>query len=102
MFNFSLKRREIFELKTGNQKITSQNAPLEPILTRLRTNKIIPFVAGKVVLDFGCGSHLKALRAIRNIAKQVFGYDILFKGMPPQTTHDHITIFGISLTFQHL
>ncbi|MFW7378398.1 MAG: methyltransferase domain-containing protein [Oligoflexus sp.] len=82
-----------FELIATNPKQTTQNAPLETLLTYLRVKKIVPFVKNRVVLDFGCGEHLKASRAIQKIADKTLGYDLLFKDLPTQRV-EQIDVYG--------
>ena len=81
------------ELVISNPKSTSQKAVLERFLTYWRTSKIRPYIQGKRVLDFGCGEHLRTLRAIQPLILQGIGYDILFQGLPPQEI-DAFKIFG--------
>lgn len=81
-------------LVLSNPKGTSQSALLEGLLTWMRTRKARPFVRGKRLLDFGCGSHLKTLRSLKNDALFVAGYDILFQNLPPQVSSDGITVYG--------
>ncbi len=75
-------------------KTTTQRAPLELLLTWLRTRKILPYVEAGVVLDFGCGAHLRTLRAVGNNASQRFGIDSWYKDQQPTTVADGITVVG--------
>jgi len=75
-------------------KTTTQRAPLELLLTWLRTRKILPYVAGGRVLDFGCGAHLRTLRAIGGRASARIGIDSWFKERETMTTDDGITVVG--------
>ncbi len=81
-------------LKVVNPKNTSQESPLEGLLTYLRTRKVAPHVRGKVVLDFGCGEHLRTLRSLAKDLRRGYGYDILFQELPPQQTEDGFNIYG--------
>ncbi len=63
-------------------KQTTQSAPLEGLLTHLRTLKVKPHVVGRNVLDFGCGRTLKTLRALEGVAAQRSGVDSCFLGRP--------------------
>ena len=47
-----------------------------------------------VVLDFGCGAHLKTLRTIGNRASARYGIDSVFKGRESFTTADQISVTG--------
>lgn len=73
---------------------TSQNALLERPLTWMRTRKILPFVSGKKVLDFGCGDHMTTLRSLHDNLELAAGYDIKFSGSKPYTTADGIKVYG--------
>ena len=75
-------------------KTTTQRAPLEVLLTRLRTRKIMPYIKNARVLDFGCGAHLRTLRAIGGKASNRIGIDSWFKDREPITTDDGITVVG--------
>lgn len=75
-------------------KTTTQKAPLERFLTYLRTRKIVRFVPGRTVLDFGCGAHFKTLRAMGAAAHARYGIDSVFKSKPAFETEDHIHIVG--------
>ena len=75
-------------------KTTTQRAPLEVLLTRLRTSKIMPYIEGSRVLDFGCGAHLRTLRAMGDKATHRIGIDSLYKDREPITTDDGITVVG--------
>lgn len=54
---------------------TSQNAPLERFLASQRCKQIKPSVAGKRVLDFGCGLNAWNARSIQPICQDVHGVD---------------------------
>lgn len=86
--------KELIEAKS-----TTQSAPLEGLLTSLRTRMILPYVKGASVLDFGCGRHLKALRSIGLKAKARYGIDSAFKDKEAHTTDDGI---GVSGSFEGL
>lgn len=75
-------------------KTTSQKAPLEKLLTYLRIHKIRKFITGSVILDFGCGLHLSALRAVHSSTKKCLGIDSVFKGLPAGTSEDGIFYSG--------
>ena len=75
-------------------KTTTQLAPLEGLLANLRTRKIKKYVAGKGVLDFGCGSFLRTLRAIDGKANVRYGIDAVFKSFPQIQSRDGIFIAG--------
>ena len=82
------------ELVAVNPKETSQNALLEVFLTNLRTRRVLKYVKGKSVLDYGCGIHLKTLRSMEHLISRGCGYDILFKGMDQQTTKENFNVVG--------
>ena len=70
-------------------KTTTQHAPLESFLTRLRTSKVTKFVReGDVVLD------LQTLRAITEKVAFRLGIDSCFKKNSGQMTDDGIFVFG--------
>lgn len=71
---------------------TTQHAPLEHLLTWMRTRKIHRYVAGKNVLDFGSGQHLKTLKSIKDIAKERYAVDHCFRS--PFKTECGINVFG--------
>ena len=76
-------------------KSTTQHAPLERLLTILRTRKILPYVQkGATVLDFGCGRHLRTLSAISQVAGFRLGIDSCFRAEPAGTNHDGVMTFG--------
>jgi hypothetical protein len=75
-------------------KTTTQFAPLERLLANLRTRKIQKYVLGKGVLDFGCGSFLRALRSIDGKAKVRYGIDAVFKSYPQIQNRDGIFVAG--------
>lgn len=75
-------------------KSTTQRAPLEKLLTHLRTRKVLAYTQDAVVLDFGCGAHLKTLRTIGNRANARYGIDSVFKGRDAFTTPDQISVSG--------
>jgi SAM-dependent methyltransferase len=75
-------------------KTTTQRAPLERLLTTLRTNRIKPYIIGQNVLDFGCGAYLRTLRAVSPDGRQRIGIDSVFKNQPPHMTVDQITVVG--------
>jgi hypothetical protein len=77
-----------------NPKGTTQKGLLESILADVRTRKIIPYTKDRQVLDFGCGEHLWTLRRLLGHARALTGFDILYRGLPPQITHDGITVCG--------
>lgn len=66
--------------QTTTAKTTTQSAPLESFLTKLRTRKIVAGTAGKNVLDFGCGRSLNTLRALKGVAATRTGFDPCFYG----------------------
>jgi 2-polyprenyl-3-methyl-5-hydroxy-6-metoxy-1,4-benzoquinol methylase len=76
------------------EKKTTQRAPLEKFLNFWRTKKIVPFVADKITLDFGCGASLRTLRAIGGMTKSRYGIDSHFKNDEPHTTTDGINVVG--------
>ncbi len=75
-------------------KTTTQHAPLELFLTYLRTRKILPFVNNSVVLDFGCGKHLRTLQAVEGRALNRYGLDSCFKSMQAHVTKCGIHVAG--------
>ena len=76
-------------------KTTTQEAPLERLLTWLRTRRVLKFIEkGAVVLDFGCGAHLQTLRAIPTHDNLRIGIDSCFKKISGQRTVDGIYVFG--------
>jgi hypothetical protein len=80
-------------------KSTTQRAPLERLLTYLRTRKILPFVRGACVLDFGCGLHLRTLRAVGLRTSARYGIDSAFTKVKAHKTTDGI---GVSGSFSEL
>ena len=76
------------------RKLTSQNAPLERLLTWWRTAKVRRHVAGKRVLDFGCGADFKSLRAFGTSVAFRCGVDACFAGDEPFLTAEGIEGFG--------
>lgn len=76
-------------------KTTTQDALLEKFLTRWRIRKVLPFINSQdCVLDFGCGRHLQALRAIDQRASLRVGIDSCFKGQSANTDTSGIVAFG--------
>lgn len=75
-------------------KETTQKAPLERLLTQLRTRKIVPYVHAKAVLDFGCGRHLTTLRALQGRATARYGIDSAFVKIKSHKTSDGIGVVG--------
>ncbi len=71
---------------------TTQQAPLERLLTALRTRRIAPYVQGRVVLDFGCGQFFRTLRALEGKARHRVGLDVAFAGKSPFKTPDGIDV----------
>jgi hypothetical protein len=71
---------------------TTQQAPLERLLTSLRTKRVARFAAGKVVLDFGCGQLFRTLRALGGQARRRVGLDVAFAGKTPFKTDDGIDV----------
>ena len=61
-------------------KVTTQKAPLESLLTYLRTQKIKPYVTGKNILDFGCGQHCSTLTTLEPLVQKRVGMDIFYRG----------------------
>lgn len=45
-------------------------------------------------MDFGCGEHLQTLSGIKSRITKGIGYDILFRGLPPQTSPMGFKIYG--------
>lgn len=80
-------------------KNTTQNAPLERLLTHLRTRKILPFIKGANVLDFGCGAYLRTLRIIGKLTAARYGIDSVFASTGSHRTPDGI---GVAASFQDL
>ena len=54
----------------------------------------MPYIKDFRVLDFGCGAHLRTLRAIGGKASHRIGIDSWFKDRKPITTDDGITVVG--------
>ena len=78
-----------------SSKTTTQHAPLERLLTWFRIRKVLPYVKNEaVVLDFGCGKHLGALRALRSVASVRIGVDSCFKNIPAAMSSDGILACG--------
>ena len=75
-------------------KVTTQRAPLEFLLTYLRSRKILPYVKNANVLDFGCGAHLRTLHAIGNRATHRIGLDSYYKNDKPLRTPEGIEVVG--------
>lgn len=73
---------------------TTQKALLEPLLAKLRSAKAKPWVAGHVVLDFGCGADCWNLRSLDGLAARRIGFDLLFSGQSPKTCADGILVIG--------
>ena len=94
LMNRWLGKSFMANLEITNPKGTSQKAPLESVLSYLRARRVVPYVRGQSVLDFGCGSHLKTLRMIRNVIDCGYGIDILFQNQKPQRSQDGFTIVG--------
>ena len=65
------------ELK--NLKSTTQNAPLEKILAKFRAQRVSKYVAGKRVLDFGCGKEAWTANTISPSSSLVHGVDASVK-----------------------
>jgi cyclopropane fatty-acyl-phospholipid synthase-like methyltransferase len=80
--------------KVAQFEPTTQSALLERPLTWLRTRKILPWICGKIVLDFGCGSHFTTLKSIRHRIKKGIGYDIVFADKPALKVENNLTILG--------
>lgn len=59
----------------GEDVPTSQKAPLESILARMRSRKIMAYVQGKKVLDFGCGVQAWNARTIAGDCTFIAGVD---------------------------
>ena len=76
------------------RKLTSQDAPLERLLTWWRTTKVRRHVAGKRVLDFGCGADFKSLRSFGTGVTFRCGVDACFAGDEPFSTAEGIEGFG--------
>ena len=55
--------------------MTTQNAPLEKLLNRLRTRKIKKYISGKHVLDFGCGQSAWTARSLTGDCASIVGVD---------------------------
>ena len=77
-----------------SKKRTSQHAPLENLLTHLRTRAVKKYLAGKFVLDFGCGAHLITLRTAGLAARRRCGLDCIFSDTAPYLTDDGINIIS--------
>ena len=56
-------------------KVTTQNAPLEKLLSYLRYKRTIKFIRNKKVLDFGCGISNWNAKFIGNYPKLIHGVD---------------------------
>lgn len=76
------------------RKLTSQDAPLERILTWWRTLKVREHVRGKRLLDFGCGAHLKSLRSFGGSVAFRCGVDAHFAGDDSFFSSEGIEVFG--------
>ena len=55
--------------------MTTQKAPLEQLLNRLRTRKIKKYISGKNVLDFGCGQSAWTARSLSGDCASIVGID---------------------------
>ena len=55
--------------------MTTQKAPLEQFLNRLRTKKIKNYISGKNVLDFGCGQSAWTARNLSKDCTSIVGVD---------------------------
>ena len=76
-------------------KTTTQHAPLEKLLTSLRIRRVVPYISrDDVVLDFGCGQHLRALRALESKASTRLGLDSCFKSLNAPQVIDGCKVFG--------
>jgi cyclopropane fatty-acyl-phospholipid synthase-like methyltransferase len=73
---------------------TTQKALLEKPLTWLRTRKVLPWINGKTVLDFGCGQHYSTLTSIQHLIRQGIGYDIVFRGQSAFDVAENLAIVG--------
>ena len=73
---------------------TTQNAPLENVLAWFRSFHVRTNLAGKNVLDFGCGARFNALRMVAKLAKSRTALDLIFIEEKPFISHDGIHVFG--------
>ena len=81
------------------RKETTQHAPLEGLLSRIRSRRIRNEVVGaEHVLDFGCGEFLHNLRAMSDVPRR-YGLDIRFADRPSGQEVDGIWVGG---SFEHL
>jgi len=55
--------------------MTTQKAPLEQLLNRLRTRKIKKYISGKNVLDFGCGQSAWTAKSLSGDCASIVGID---------------------------
>jgi len=55
--------------------MSTQKAPLEKFLNKLRTKKIIDYVRSKKVLDFGCGQNAWTAQFLEKYCKEIVGID---------------------------
>lgn len=85
---------KIESVRKTPRKLTSQNAPLERLLTWWRTLKVRKHVKGKRVLDFGCGADFNSLRSFGTSGSFRCGVDIRFSGEDSFLTVDGIEAFG--------
>lgn len=80
--------------RVSETKITTQNAPLEKLLRRLRIAQIRPYVQGKNVLDFGCGEDAVTLRHLKALCQNRVGVDIRYRGLPAQHPEEGLFLAG--------
>ena len=62
-------------------KVTTQNAPLEKLLSYFRYKRAIKFIQNKKVLDFGCGISYWNEKFIGQYAKLIHGVDRSIKNL---------------------
>ena len=55
--------------------MTSQEAPLEKLLNKIRTRKIKQFIKNKRVLDFGCGRNAWTAQSLKKECHEIVGVD---------------------------
>ena len=67
-------------------KVTTQNAPLEKLLSYFRYKRTIKFIQNKKVLDFGCGISYWNEKFIGQYPKLIHGVDRSIKNLERKNT----------------
>ena len=61
--------------KKRNLMTTTQNAPLERLLNKLRASKVKKYTLNKTVLDFGCGKNAWTTKHLFPTCKTIVGFE---------------------------